>query len=69
MPVTLAIATLATFYNIDITGIIVWTIISACNASYILPRVYNELLILPYRYIPGIINLCFCRIVAMHIIV
>ena len=29
--------------------IIIWTIIGACNASYILP----------YRYTPGITNLCF----------
>ena len=67
---------LATFYHIDIPGIIVWTITSACNASYmfyhdtnitgiivwtiisncntsyryILPRMYNELLLLPHRY-------------------
>ena len=37
---------LAMSYHIDITGLIVWTIISA----YILQRVYNELLFLPYRY-------------------
>ena len=31
--------------------LIVWTIVTACNASYILP----------YRYMPGIINLYFYR--------
>ena len=41
---------LATFYHIGIPVIIVWTVISAYNASYVLPIVYNELLLLPYRY-------------------
>ena len=41
---------LDTFYHIAITEVIFWTIISASNTSYVLPRVYNELLLLPYRY-------------------
>ena len=50
MLVKLAIAMIAMFYHIDIPEIIVWTIIITCNASYVLPRVYNELLLLSYRY-------------------
>ena len=50
MPVALTIIKLATFYHIDIPGIIVWIIVNACNTSYVLPRVYDEVLVLPYRY-------------------
>ena len=40
---------IAIFYHVDILGILVWTIISVCNTVYVLPRVYNVLVILPYR--------------------
>ena len=53
---------------IDITGITVWTIISAVT----LTKFYQEFIINSWFYhidIPGIINLCFYHILAMHIII